>query len=286
MSVHVTSPLYKLNLKGEAKAILLVFGDHANPSGSNSFPSLDLVAKEAGFSLRTANRYVKAFRDDGVLQVEDHPGSGRRSVSYSIDLERAKALYGLLTEAGKDLPFSVPGRAPAGKEKCHSDTFPGEKKSATVARQSATVSKEKCHSDTLTIKEPSEPPAAAETPAPADPVEGSADDGSDPAGEQLTTRAHWRSKSAEMETHFKADWATWLRDRIVLKDDGSAMVLGAPSGFITTYCGRFVPDLERILGRKVSIVEFDPKAEAARTRREKARQDERQGAGHGQTARR
>lgn len=286
MSVHVTSPMLRLHLKGEAKSVLNVFGDHANPSGENSFPSLVLVAQEAGYSLSTIKRYVKAYRADGVLVVEGEGGPGRRSVTYRIDLDRARALYGEICAATQDLPFAVPGQVGPDQKKGHCDTLSDEKKRVTVTRKRVTVTPEKGHCDPLTVKEPSEPCAAAETPAPAGPAGGPADGGSDPPGEQLTTRAHWLGKAAELESHFGADWAAWLRDRIVLKDDGSAMVLGAPNGFIAQWCQRFLPDLERILERKVSIVEFDPKAEAARLRREKARQDEQQGAGHGQTARR
>lgn len=103
MSVHYTSPIWKLELPPAAKMILLKFGDNATDEGY-AWPKIGRVARESGYGESTVREKVRGFRADKVLVLkkggqggraaDDEEGNRRGSTArYWIDIARAQELY-------------------------------------------------------------------------------------------------------------------------------------------------------------------------------------------------
>ena len=87
MSVHITAPVWHLNLPTNRKMVLLKLADCANQHGANAFPSVDTIARDTGVSRRTVQTILAEFRSSDVLVVERHEKGGRGlSTVYKIDL--------------------------------------------------------------------------------------------------------------------------------------------------------------------------------------------------------
>ena len=120
MSVHITGPVWHLNLRTNRKMVLMKLADCANQHGANAFPSVDTISHDTGVSRRTVQAILAEFRASGVLVAERHELGGRGlSTVYMIDLERARALH----------PFS----AAEPETKVSADAATKEKKGASLA---------------------------------------------------------------------------------------------------------------------------------------------------------
>jgi DNA-binding transcriptional MocR family regulator len=57
--------------------VLLIYANHANKHGENSFPGRATVAEETGLSQATVTRATGELRALGILEVESWPGRDR-----------------------------------------------------------------------------------------------------------------------------------------------------------------------------------------------------------------
>lgn len=75
MSVHVTSPIWKLNrkhgLNSTQKLILLKMGDCAWDDGSNAYPAVDTIAEETCLDSRTIQRNLRMLEAEGWITVQE-----------------------------------------------------------------------------------------------------------------------------------------------------------------------------------------------------------------------
>lgn len=69
--------------RGPARAVLLVIAAHADPDGSNAYPSTARLAEETGLSQRTVRRALRTLEGLGELVVEE-PGRGHTANRYRV----------------------------------------------------------------------------------------------------------------------------------------------------------------------------------------------------------
>jgi len=101
--------------RATAKLVLLAFADHANDEGRAAYPSLELVARKTGLSLRAVKNTVRALVHAGILIPNGK--SFRGTNDYIIDVD---ALVGV----NPVHPQGEPG-APQGVNPVHSRGEPG-----------------------------------------------------------------------------------------------------------------------------------------------------------------
>lgn len=70
--------------KGSALLLLLMIANHAHADGTNSFPSIETLAKECRMSVRQIIRLVATLERSGELQVER--SAGRTAHRYSLSI--------------------------------------------------------------------------------------------------------------------------------------------------------------------------------------------------------
>lgn len=70
--------------KGSALLLLLMIANHAHADGTNSFPSIETLAKECRMSVRQVIRLVAALEKSGELQVER--SAGRTAHRYVLSI--------------------------------------------------------------------------------------------------------------------------------------------------------------------------------------------------------
>lgn len=90
MSIHVTSWVLKhSNAKGTDRLALIVFSDHANDEGGNTYPSADLIAFEGRMSRSTAIACRKRLEAQGRLipDGQDPWGNGIPNFRVRMDEE-------------------------------------------------------------------------------------------------------------------------------------------------------------------------------------------------------
>ena len=102
----------EVNLPVNVKMVLLKLADHADDDGRNAWPSIGRLAHNCGLSERSVYRILRQLQGEGwadsgrrVQQVPErdaiifalaNDGGGRgKSVSYFIDIEKAKERYPL-----------------------------------------------------------------------------------------------------------------------------------------------------------------------------------------------
>lgn len=91
MSVHVTSPIWKLNrkhgLNATQKLILLKMGDCAWDDGSNAYPKVDTIANECCLDSRTIQRNLRMLEKDKWIQVQEE-ATHDFPTKYQINLSK------------------------------------------------------------------------------------------------------------------------------------------------------------------------------------------------------
>jgi len=101
LSVHHLSLVREIkDLKGPARAVLIVLADRADDNGK-CYPGMGRIAAESGFSRSTVKTALKALKSDGLISWEQrHSDDGDLTSNlYTLDLGRL----------GADLPRSGAG---------------------------------------------------------------------------------------------------------------------------------------------------------------------------------
>lgn len=75
--------------KGADLLCLLMIANHAHADGSNSFPSLDVLAKECRMSQRQIARIVARLEESGSITVDRRGGGRGRSNTYRVIMDSA-----------------------------------------------------------------------------------------------------------------------------------------------------------------------------------------------------
>jgi hypothetical protein len=89
MSVHISSRVWKLQLRPPEKLVLLKLADCCDDEGANAFPSVSRIARECGMSDRTVQRSLALLRSKGLVSVQaEHDCAGRFPTTYKIHPER------------------------------------------------------------------------------------------------------------------------------------------------------------------------------------------------------
>ncbi len=77
----------------QRKVIAMRLADHADSNGRGIWPSVERTAAECCLSVRTVQRVLKAFVDEGLLKVVREGGKGRRDTRrYDFDMAVLAAL--------------------------------------------------------------------------------------------------------------------------------------------------------------------------------------------------
>ena len=65
------------------KAVLLGMANHADPTGTNCFPSIDRIARYTALHERTVRRAINEMVEIGLLEKQQNPG---KTCRYSLAL--------------------------------------------------------------------------------------------------------------------------------------------------------------------------------------------------------
>lgn len=97
MSVHAVSwVLSESEARGSNRLVLIVLADHASPDGTDSYPSVETIARQARISERSAQYALRALERDGHIARGDDRPNGTRS--YVIHMRSQD-----LRPAGRDV---------------------------------------------------------------------------------------------------------------------------------------------------------------------------------------
>lgn len=77
MSFDAHRWIWQQSLTGSEKLVLLKVAHHADPDGTNSYPSVDSIVRDTGIGKRQVQRHLKSFVDRGFLAIDDHEKGGR-----------------------------------------------------------------------------------------------------------------------------------------------------------------------------------------------------------------
>ncbi len=93
MSMLYFGPIRELRLPARAKWLLFLIGDNANDSGY-SWPGLELLIRHSELPRSTVLKYLRTFREDGVLCPFENEFGGRGKIKgWWIDIKRAMEIY-------------------------------------------------------------------------------------------------------------------------------------------------------------------------------------------------
>jgi len=93
MSVHISSPVWRLRLPATEKLILLKLADCADDDGTNAFPSVGRVAEECGIHPRTVQKILRHLKATGLISIQaEHDGSRHFPTTYQIHPARGDTL--------------------------------------------------------------------------------------------------------------------------------------------------------------------------------------------------
>ncbi|MEM7170435.1 MAG: DnaA N-terminal domain-containing protein [Pseudomonadota bacterium] len=143
MSSVAVNQAMQLKLGRSPSFLLVCLAHHANQQGGNAYPTVERLAAESKMSVRTVQRYLEKFRDDGVLKVEkparrSNPGGkGGRGTTYRIDFAQAHSKYGLIS-----FPWSTSGAVQELKMSAQSksrDSLDEEDPADPVSKESSVV---------------------------------------------------------------------------------------------------------------------------------------------------
>lgn len=87
MSIKIMGQVWDLDLPAPKLLVLLAMTDHADHTGSNIYPSVELIAWKTGYSESQARRIIKALVKDGILSSQLRPG---KTTLYAVHLEKGK----------------------------------------------------------------------------------------------------------------------------------------------------------------------------------------------------
>jgi len=106
MSVHIMAQVYKMDLPTQQKFLLVTLGDFANEAGGSVYPSVATLCKRTGLGDRTVRRYLSAFRESGVIEIEDYKKVGNRGriPVYRLVMARIRELVAEEEEPDEDGP--------------------------------------------------------------------------------------------------------------------------------------------------------------------------------------
>lgn len=102
MSFRLVDAAFIIKLPSSEKAVLFALCRHANDDGSDSYASVPMLAGEAGVSVSTAQRAIRALESRRYIVAESGKEGGRhhQTVQYRILIPNAevvaaiKSLYG------------------------------------------------------------------------------------------------------------------------------------------------------------------------------------------------
>lgn len=101
VSIRLVQAVRSLQMSAAECAVLVVFAEHANDDGANSFPSAELVAWETNYCEMQVRRIIARLRAMRLLVPETDTNGGRGRVP----------IYRVCPENGnKKLPFSGPSK--------------------------------------------------------------------------------------------------------------------------------------------------------------------------------
>lgn len=95
MSVHVTSPIWKLTkehgISSTQKLILVKLGDNAWDDGSNAYPKVGTIAIETCLEKRTVQKNLRELEKIGFLLIQKEATHDFPTI-YKVNLKKIKAL--------------------------------------------------------------------------------------------------------------------------------------------------------------------------------------------------
>lgn len=248
MSVHITSPVWRLNLPPKPKLVLLKLADCANPHSGFAFPSIETISRDTGVARRTVQLILAEFRESGVLVVQEPGGGRRKATTYSFDLKRAQLLHGFPDAAG-EAKDAVAARYQS-KNGAAAAPFPSEN-GAAGDRNRAAASKKPCSSSAPEPKGTDEPSrartrdaGAAPTGAPASPP--------DDAGQKLhdAIAAFKGALPAIRQALGDQVFCIIGSTMRVIADNGEAMRLAQPTRMLKDLTEPHLDAIARAIGRQ------------------------------------
>lgn len=221
------------------KMILLALSSFANRDGGNIYPSRKVLASLAGgCSIRTIERALDKFLDDGVLTYADPVDKHghvvrRRTRCYRIDVIKAIELYSECAPKEDIMSFIKKDSVSHG-EKTKRDNG---------VRTKDSVSHDEGHGVTESLNRTLDPSARAGEPPDGGPA--------DPSPACQVWKDHWPEIEAAFEPK---DLAGWIDGCCPESDDGITLTLAVPTRFHADYVrSSYLPTLERIVGRKICL---------------------------------
>ena len=76
MSVIVMEMVWQADLPPNEKLVLLAYADHADHTGLDIYPSVDLISKKTGYSTRHVQRITRMLENQGLLVLDGHGPKG------------------------------------------------------------------------------------------------------------------------------------------------------------------------------------------------------------------
>ena len=110
MSYAATKYVVELDgLTPTEKAVAHSLAHHANPDGSDSFPSMTTIAREAGLKDRRCAQYVvRRLESKGVIFADTSKAGGRqKSTRYRFDLENSEPVFAVSGKAKSEPEVAV-----------------------------------------------------------------------------------------------------------------------------------------------------------------------------------
>ena len=97
MSQEIEAQVWKLkNIDKLAKFVLVKIADNYNEADEIAWPSVAYLVEHLSMSERAVQRAISDFIKSGVLVVVGNEKGGRGSREYTIDLDRARAIHGVI----------------------------------------------------------------------------------------------------------------------------------------------------------------------------------------------
>ena len=93
MSIRIMAQVWELDLPPTDKLVLLAIADHASDDGTDSWPSMDTLARKASVSTRQVRRITRRLEEAGWITVELQDGGDhrvrpdRRPNRYTVTLD-------------------------------------------------------------------------------------------------------------------------------------------------------------------------------------------------------
>lgn len=252
MSVHLTSPLWFVDIPTTPKFVLSALCDHGNDEG-RAYPSVDRLAAYCGVSRRTVQKALRTLIDDGIISRAAYPNGGARATEFLIDIEAAARRYGFidikrppkamlaLMARIHDGADGVERRAGVG-EGVHDVRPYGRTRCAPTGEPGAPQGRTSC---TRGVNGTTPDPSGTV-------IEKSAREADDNAA---ALAARWQRAIAETAEHFGAGARRTIEALQPIRDAGGEIVVSARTRRSRDEAQRsFAPRLSQALGQPVLIV--------------------------------